>query len=149
MKEEELQKKIEDYIDAIEELEKNPKTTPSLEENRQLFRKVMENMGLSPAEQEQLAQKGQDFVARAKSHYAEGDFAHSRNLAQKAEKLLPFDVTPKDVLLQIYVHTPLQDPQKARIYARNILQLAPRHPFAKKVLPCFEYPLTAVLGLHM
>ena len=133
MNEDELQKKIEDYLEAVQELEETNKKSSSLEEEQKLFHEVMQNMGLSKADQEQLTQKGRDFVFRAKEHYAEGDFGHSKNLALKAEKLLPFDAAPKDILLQIYVHSPLQDPQKAIFYAQSILKITPKHPFAKKI----------------
>ena len=139
MNDNDKQRLIHNYLSAADKIQRgleHQDTHQSTLENDQLiFEKVIEELGLSKEQQENLKTIAMDLLNTAQDHFFKQEFYECVELGERAHQLLPYDVRPLELLLR--VHTlpgSFHNPEKVKQYAQSILHLEPHHEEAQKAM---------------
>jgi len=119
---------LQEEVHNLEDHQKN------LEQDQVIFERVVEELGLSSEEQENLSTVAIEFLNTAQDYYFRKEYGQSIELGERAQQLLPYDVRPLELLLQIFSSSPHREGEKALQIAKRILAINPAHQQAREVV---------------
>jgi hypothetical protein len=125
------EKRMHEYLDAVDSIQQSH--VDVAEEKRQ-FVQVMKDIGISEEEQRKIEAVAVGFLQQGQELFVRGEEDLAVEYAQKARKLLPFDLRPLELLLAVYTKANVDDTANVRVVAERILQLQPHHLQAQKAL---------------
>lgn len=128
MDDENIQKKILNYLDLAEQAKQEQAQHASLENKKQLFDQVLESMGLTQADRQGLSLQAEEDLRKATHAYRVHQEAQAFLHATRARKLMPFDERPLALLLKLRRKGVHADETEELALRKELTLINPDHP---------------------